>query len=513
MTSATGWTSVLITKNRWLYTGESDTPSEYIYTVTEQSVDGYQLSGLTREPEQGYTGGTVTYTAVNALSCGTVTVTNTVVNGSSVLPFTYHVKATLANGDPLEGLVNGLTFDSGEATFTLKHGEQKQLLLPVSVQVEVSQDTMPGYDTTQQTDTEDADLVPLKARATNGDRAGSVTVKFTNDLKVTIHGLKTVDGDKPEADSGFTYQLLDSEGVLLDETTHDEDGSFTFSVDIGLTDQETLTYTVQEADDPEFTEQYVMDTEPRTVTVTLPTEGGVTVSADEENPVTINNREARSFTVYKTWDDGSDLNISHRLTLYADGKKVSSDTYDVEVSDGNLTYTFKGLPRYNDSGKTITYSVKESAPSGYMAVYPGDQNRAYDGDTIRNISTMTLTIRKVWYNTSRWGKQTITLNLYKNGELYRTYKREPNDTGIYTFTIPYDPDGQYWFTEESVKHYKTTYKNVAPYEGVTDRVYDGGTITNWGSKPHTGDNTPVLGLGLTAVLSLAGLVLLRRRRR
>ena len=353
----------------------------------------------------------------------------------------------------------------------------------------------------------------MKARDTDGDRSGSVTVNFTNDLQVTIYGLKTVDGEKPDADSGFTYRLLDSDGELLAETTHDESGSFTFSPEIGLTDQETLTYTVQEADDPELAEAYVMDTEPRTVTVTLPAAGGVTVSADQDHPVTINNREARSITVYKTWNDGADLDISHRLTLYANGKKVSSGTYDVEVSDDNLTYTFTGLPRYNDSGKAITYSVKESAPSGYMAVYPDDQSRAYDGDTIRNVRTMTLTIRKVWRNTSRWGRQTITLNLYRNGELYRTYKREPNDTGIYTFTIPYDPDNLYWFTEEPVKHYDTAYKNVAPHSGVYDRVYDGGTITNWGKKPRTGDGTPIVWLSLAAVLSLTGLIVLRRRRK
>ena len=62
--------------------------------------------------------------------------------------------------------------------------------------------------------------------------------------------------------------------------------------------------------------------------------------------------------------------------------------------------------------------------------------------------------------------------------------------------------------------YKTTYENIAPYADVTDRVYSGGTITNTGTKlPHTGDNTPVLGLSAAALLSLTGLVLLRRRRR
>ena len=45
------WNSVSVAKNRWLYTDGSDTPSEYTYTVTEQPVEGYPLSSLTREPE------------------------------------------------------------------------------------------------------------------------------------------------------------------------------------------------------------------------------------------------------------------------------------------------------------------------------------------------------------------------------------------------------------------------------------------------------------------------------
>ena len=470
---------------------------------------------MTRKPESGYDSQhAIAYTVTNTLTGGTVTVSNTVINGSTVLPFTYRVKATLTNGKPLVGEVDGLTFDSlGEAVFTLKHGEQKQLLLPVSVQVEVSQDTMPGYTTDKQTVTGEAEPVPMKARATNGDRAGSVTVKFTNDLSFTVYGLKTIDGQKPNGKT-FTFRLLGAEGTQLAETTNDADGSFTFSPKIGLTDQSELTLTLYEVGDAALAEDYVLDTEPKEVTVTLPTEGGVTVSADEEHPVTVNNRATTSVTVYKTWSDGADRNIAGYLTLYANGEKVSGNSYVVTPSDGNYAYTFSGqLPERDEKGFVITYSVKESAPSGYMVVYPGDQDRAYDGDTIRNVLAMQLTVTKVWKNVDKNGKQPITLELYKDGELYRTYEREPNDSGVYTFTIPYDINSDYWFVEQPVKNYKTTYENPEPYGDVTDRVYSGGTITNTGKLPHTGDNTPVLALSLAALLSLTGLVLLRRRKR
>ena len=513
MTSASGWKTVLVAKDRWQYTEGSDTPSEYTYTVTEQPVDGYQLTGLTRAPEQGYTKGTVTYTAVNTLSCDSFTVTNTVINGSSVLPFTYRLQAELADGTPLTGTTNGLTFDDqGKAVFTLKHGESKQLVLPGSVTVEVTQDEMPGYVTTKEVSTESIEPIPI-AKDSAANSATGTTVAFTNDLSFTVYGIKTVDGEEPGS-AVFTFQLLDSKGTVLAEAENAADGSFTFSPEIGLTDQSKLTFTVKEAADTDLAKSYIMDTEPKSVTVTLPAEGGVSVSADEEHPVGINNRTATTVTVYKTWEDGAYLNIASRLTLYANGDEVDRSSYKLTVTDGNSTYTFTGLAKQDGAGRTIVYSVTENAPSGYIAVYPNDQSWAYDGDLIRNTLAMTLTVNKVWKNVDKDGKKAITLDLYKNGELYRTFTREPNESGTYRFTIPYDTDASYWFVERALTDYKTTYENPEPYADVTDRAYNGGTIINTGTKmPLTGDDTPVLALSLAAALSLTGLVLLRRRRR
>ena len=404
---------------------------------------------MTREPASGYDSRyTATYTVTNTLMGGTVTVSNTVLNGSMVLPFTYRAKATLGNGEPLTGTVDGLTFDStGEAVFTLKHGEKQELTLPLSVTVDVTQDAMPGYSTTRQETAAEADPVPFKAKSPDTDRAASLSIDFVNDLSFSVCGLKTVDGEEPGSGATFTYQLLDDQGTVLQETTNAADGSFSFSPKIGLTDQSELTFTVCEVDDADLAESYIMDTVPREVTVTLPEEGGVTVSADEEHPVQIDNRRMASFVIHKIWEDDADLNIAGRLTLYADGKKVDEDSYRITVSEGNYTYTFHGLPERDETGRKILYSVKESVPSGYLAVYPDDQNCAYNGDTIRNILSMKLTVKKVWKNVDKQGKQTIKLDLYRNGELYRTYTRKPNKDGIYTFTLPNDPYGEYWFVE------------------------------------------------------------------
>ena len=508
LTKKEGWSDKTLRLPLWYYAEGEDVGRKITYTVTEDATSGYTTALSSQETDGG-----ITYTAVNTLLGGSLAVTNTVINGSTVLPFTYRIVADLSNGMPLVGEVDGLTFDSqGQAVFTLKHEEEIEVLLPQSVTVEVTQDAMPDYTTTKKVTTETIDPTPMKVMMLAETRAGGMTVDFTNDLHFTIYGRKTLDSQEP-GDATFTYLLLDDQGEVLEETTNGSNGDFSFNPEIGLTDQSELTLTVREAEDEEQAEAYLMDTEPRTVTVTLPEEGGAVVSADEENPVEINNHTRTQITVYKVWEDDADLNIAGQLSLYADDEKLDRSAYQVTVDSERYAYTFTGIPLLNEEGKEITYTVKESAPSGYMTVYPDGQSYAGDGDTIRNILAMTLTVKKEWRGTGSAEKPSITLHLYRDGKLYHTYERKPNATGVYSFTVPLDLDSEYWFVEEDLPGYIATYSNQAPHEDVIDRAYNGGTIINTGTKmPNTGDGTPILALSLAAMLSLGGLVLLRRRR-
>ena len=55
------------------------------------------------------------------------------------------------------------------------------------------------------------------------------------------------------------------------------------------------------------------------------------------------------------------------MNLYGDGKLIKSKI--VEELDFAWTYTFEDLPKYNDDGSLIKYTVKEDLVEGYVPVY------------------------------------------------------------------------------------------------------------------------------------------------
>ena len=80
----------------------------------------------------------------------------------------------------------------------------------------------------------------------------------------------------------------------------------------------------------------------------------------------------------KTWDysGGGILPFSIKVNLYGDGKFVKSKI--VEEVDFEWSYTFEDLPKYNDSGKLIKYTVKEDPVEGYKPVYNKDNIDIYN---------------------------------------------------------------------------------------------------------------------------------------
>lgn len=73
----------------------------------------------------------------------------------------------------------------------------------------------------------------------------------------------------------------------------------------------------------------------------------------------------------KTWDESSEpLPFSIKVNLYGDGKFVKSKI--VEELDFQWAYTFEDLPKYNDDGTLIKYTVKEDPVDGYTPVYDWD---------------------------------------------------------------------------------------------------------------------------------------------
>lgn len=81
----------------------------------------------------------------------------------------------------------------------------------------------------------------------------------------------------------------------------------------------------------------------------------------------------------KSWDyssGGGILPFSIKVNLYGDGKFVKSKI--VEEVDFEWLYTFEDLPKYNDSGKLIKYTVREDPVEGYTPVYNKDNIDIYN---------------------------------------------------------------------------------------------------------------------------------------
>ena len=82
----------------------------------------------------------------------------------------------------------------------------------------------------------------------------------------------------------------------------------------------------------------------------------------------------------KIWDDEGNVHVTRpeaiTVQLYADGVLVEGVEPTWEKNGDVWTYHFRRLPAVNDSGETITYTVRELPVEGYETTY--------EGTTIRN---------------------------------------------------------------------------------------------------------------------------------
>ena len=84
--------------------------------------------------------------------------------------------------------------------------------------------------------------------------------------------------------------------------------------------------------------------------------------------------------VEKIWDDGNNVDgirpESVQIQLYADG--TASGSPITLNKDNNWKYTFSGLPRLNDNGSEIKYTIVElNVPGNYTATVTGDMTKGF----------------------------------------------------------------------------------------------------------------------------------------
>lgn len=92
----------------------------------------------------------------------------------------------------------------------------------------------------------------------------------------------------------------------------------------------------------------------------------------------------------KRWDESAEGNLpfSIRVNLYGDGKFIESKI--VEELDFEWSYTFEDVPKYNEKGELVKYTVTEDPVDGYKPVYNKDNIDIYN-----KVAGYNLTINKI----------------------------------------------------------------------------------------------------------------------
>ena len=227
------------------------------------------------------------------------------------------------------------------------------------------------------------------------------------------------------------------------------------------------------------------------------------------------------FYVTKVWEGKESGAVN--LTLYADDVALDPQPTYEKKDD---VYYYKDLPKENEQGKKIVYSVIETPEAGYAVRYENpvphahDHLRAYHGGRIINTELTDVRVRKIWQDGDRKNRPAITLTLHEGGRAMGAQPVGPDKDGWYTFKdLPKYVGGKeavYTVTEAPVEGYITTYVNE---NGELDAAYPGGTIINTmistilGDLPETGDDTHLMQNAALLLFSAVGLIVMRRKRR
>ncbi|WBB30951.1 Cna B-type domain-containing protein [Parvimonas micra] len=181
--------------------------------------------------------------------------------------------------------------------------------------------------------------------------------------------------------------------------------------------------------------------------------------------ITNKNVEKTEIPVEKKWLGKALKEVE--VKLLANGKEVQT----AKLNEANSwKHTFKDLPKYDDNGKEITYTVKEVAIEGYESKIEGN---AKDGFVItnKNLAKTEVPVEKKWIGKA---VNEIEVKLLANGKEVQTAKLNEANSWKHTFKdLPvYDDNGKeitYTVKEVAIEGYESKIEGNAK---------DGFVITN-----------------------------------
>ncbi len=419
ITAATGWTGTFEGLPKY------EAGVEIVYTVSEETVAGYTTS---------YNGTAIT----NIHIPETVDISGTKTwvdadNQDGKRPASITINL-VANGEIIDTII--VTEADGWAwSFTALPKYAAGELITYSVTetaVGGYTTTYNGYNVTNTHTPEKTSVTVTKAWVDSNDQDGI----RPNDITIAL----LADGE----DTGKTLVL--SEG-------NSWTGSFT-DLDV-YANGEIITYTVQEISVTGYT---------------------TVITGDQTTGYTVTNShtpETVAVEGTKTWVDADNQDgfrpASITIHLLKNGEVI--DTVTVTESDG-WAWSFENLPKYEDHGSLITYSVTEEAVEDYSATYNG-----YNVTNTHTPEKTSVTVTKAWVDSNDQDgirPEDIVVKLLADGEdTGKTLVLSEGNSWTDSFTeLDKYADGEiitYTVQEISVTGYTTV---------ITGTVTDGYTITN-----------------------------------
>lgn len=327
-----------------------------------------------------------------------------------------------------------------------------------------------------------------------GDGTLSVTddlngqpVIFTNTYDdLTSHSVQKVWQDEEDAaglrPESISVKLYQNRVEYAQATLTAENGwAYTFT-DLPAFDEQGINYSyeVHEVPVPGYTSG--VNTQGNVTTITNTLLGVLEVTKTVE---TGNQQQAFGFTAALTLD-GQPLTGSYPAVMAGEAATIETD------DNGKVSFLLKHGETIRIYGLPIgaNFTVAENDSLVYdSAVTEGNPEGIIQRYEIRrvgftnNTKTTSFTVTKQWEG----GSGPIELTLYANGKKLEPQPVCIRNGDVYTYeNLPkYDELSNvivYSAKEKYFERYVTIYVNEAPYEGVSDRVHDGGTIINRAKK-------------------------------
>ena len=190
----------------------------------------------------------------------------------------------------------------------------------------------------------------------------------------------------------------------------------------------------------------------------------------------------KTIPVTKIWDDNNNSYEKRPETITVNLTRNGISYKKVVLSEKNSwKYTFRNLPLSGD------YDVKEDTVNEYSATYSGNANTGfiiinkYNGNSEPKPPTETyadISVTKVWEdNNNEKNKRpdSVTIQLVKDGEVFKTSSLNENNSWKYTF-VNLDKRSKYTIKEILPENYSVTYSgNVNDGFIVTNKYTEGST--------------------------------------